>query len=129
MTATHTIVLRQSDYNRLFDMAATALEHASATGQALMEELEHARIVGDDELPDEVVAMGSQVEYRDDQTGERRTVQLVYPGEQDLEAGRISVFTPIGAALIGLAAGQSIGWQTRDGKHKSLTVLSVRQPD
>ena len=128
MTSQHTIILRQRDYDRLFDMAATALQHASDTGRVLMEELEHARVVGDADLPPGIVAMGSQVEYRDDVTGERRTVELVYPGEQDVEAGRISVFTPIGTALIGLAPGQSIGWQTRDGKDKSLTVLTVQHP-
>jgi regulator of nucleoside diphosphate kinase len=128
MPTDHTIVLRQRDYDRLFDIAASALD-ASATGRALMEELEHARVVPDGALPPGVVAMGSLVEYRDEQTGEHRTVQLVYPGDQDVEAGRISVFTPVGAALIGLAPGQSIGWATRDGKRKNLTVVRVGQSD
>jgi regulator of nucleoside diphosphate kinase len=32
----------------------------------------------------------------------------------------------VGAALIGLSAGQSIEWQTPTGGRRSLTVLSVR---
>jgi regulator of nucleoside diphosphate kinase len=127
MNTKHTIILRQRDYDRLFDMAATALDQAPAIGGILMDELDRAEIVDDDALPATVVAMGSHVQYRDDQTGERRTVQLVYPGEQDVAAGRISVLTPIGTALIGLAPGQSIGWRTRDDKQKSLTVVDVRQ--
>jgi regulator of nucleoside diphosphate kinase len=35
--------------------------------------------------------------------------------------------TPIGAALIGLAKGQSITWQTRAGRVQMLTVLTVDQ--
>lgn len=53
---------------------------------------------------------------------------LVYPGEADIAAGRVSVLTPIGTALIGLAEGQSIVWQTRTGVSKRLTVLKVEEP-
>jgi len=38
------------------------------------------------------------------------------------------VLTPVGAALIGLRTGQSITWQTRDGRRQVLTVLSVTPP-
>ncbi len=37
----------------------------------------------------------------------------------------MSVLTPIGAALIGLARGASIGWETREGVERRLTVLEV----
>jgi regulator of nucleoside diphosphate kinase len=69
--------------------------------------------------------MGSEAEFRDDATGQVRRVTLVYPQEADLEAGKISVLTPIGAALIGLSAGQSIEWHTLRGERRSLTVLRV----
>jgi regulator of nucleoside diphosphate kinase len=49
----------------------------------------------------------------------------VLPPEADISAGRISVLTPIGAALIGLSPGQSIDWETRDGRVGRLTVESV----
>lgn len=72
--------------------------------------------------------MGCQVEFRDDTTGKVQTVTLVYPGEADIAQGKISVLTPIGAALIGLRAGHSISWETRSGDIKRLTVLTVREP-
>jgi regulator of nucleoside diphosphate kinase len=72
--------------------------------------------------------MESEVEFRDDVTGQVRTITLVYPKDADMNAGRISVLTPVGAALIGLSAGQSIEWQTPTGGRRSLTVLSVRPP-
>jgi regulator of nucleoside diphosphate kinase len=71
--------------------------------------------------------MGSTVEFRSD-TGQQRRVTLVYPGEADFAQGRISILTPIGAALIGLSPGQSIAWTSRDGRQHRLTVLSVAQP-
>jgi regulator of nucleoside diphosphate kinase len=55
-------------------------------------------------------------------------VQLVYPAEADIEAGRISILTPIGAGLIGLREGQSILWPDREGRERRLTVVRVTQP-
>ena len=45
--------------------------------------------------------------------GEERTVTLVFPGEADIAEGRISVLTPIGIALIGLAASVLMLWSGR----------------
>jgi regulator of nucleoside diphosphate kinase len=71
--------------------------------------------------------MGCEVAFRDETTGKVQTVTLVYPGEADIAQGKVSVLTPIGTALIGLAAGQSITWETRTGGVRRLTVLKVRQ--
>ena len=68
--------------------------------------------------------MGSTLHFTTD-AGEERTVTLVFPGEADIAEGRISVLTPIGIALIGLAAGQSMDWTARDGRIHRLTVDSV----
>jgi regulator of nucleoside diphosphate kinase len=72
--------------------------------------------------------MGSEVVYRDDMTSRVQTVTLVYPSEADIAKGRVSVLTPIGTALIGLAAGKSTNWKTRTGATKRLTVLQIREP-
>ena len=74
--------------------------------------------------PPDVVRMGSTVTFKQDD-GHVRTLKLVYPAEESLDAHRISVMTPVGAALIGLAVGQSISWTARDGKHHRLTVTKV----
>ena len=71
--------------------------------------------------------MGSIVEFRSD-TGQQRRVALVFPGDADFAQGRISILTPIGAALIGVSPGQSIAWTARDGRRHRLTVLTVEQP-
>jgi len=75
--------------------------------------------------PKEIICMGSDVLYRDDLTREVRRVSLVFPGEADISQNKISVLTPVGTALIGLRAGQSITWPTRSGEMKRLTVLKV----
>jgi len=69
--------------------------------------------------------MDSEVEFRDETTGQVRRVTLVYPNEADVAVGRISVLTPIGAALIGLSVSQTMEWETPGGERRSLTILSV----
>jgi regulator of nucleoside diphosphate kinase len=122
------ITITRPDYLRLLDLAWAARAQSPAVGEFLLEEVERARIVEPKDMPSKVVTMGALVGFRDDTTGAERTVSLVYPGEQDIELGRISVLTPVGAALIGLSEGQSITWRTPTGEERSLTVLSVVQP-
>ena len=75
-----------------------------------------------------LVVMGAQVLYRDDQSDRTRWVTLVYPPDADVSEGKVSVLTPIGAALIGLSVSQSIAFETPSGDRRSLTVLAVRNP-
>jgi regulator of nucleoside diphosphate kinase len=121
------ITLSAGDYERLSLLARAAAARMPDVASVLAEELERAQVVADGR-PDETVCMGSEVEFRDDSTGKVQTVTLVYPGEADIAQRRISVLTPIGAALIGLSAGDSITWETRTGEPRRLTVLAVREP-
>ena len=71
--------------------------------------------------------MGSTLTFKPD-TGEAKTVTLVFPGDADISEGKVSILTPVGTALIGLSAGQSIQWTARDGHRHELSVLAVSQP-
>jgi regulator of nucleoside diphosphate kinase len=122
------IVVSEADYERLTNLAAAIEERAPEVAGVLQAEMDRARVVPADSFPADVVQMGSTVEFRSD-SGEERRVTLVYPGEADLAQGRISILTPIGAALIGLSPGQSITWAARDGRRRHLTVLRVARPD
>jgi len=122
------IVVSEADYQRLTNLAAAIEERAPDVAGVLQAEMDRARVVPAASFPADVVQMGSTVEFRSD-TGQERRVTLVYPGEADLAQGKISILTPIGAALIGLSPGQSIAWAARDGRRRHLTVLRVAQPD
>lgn len=121
------IVMCRSDHERLSRLAESAAGRNAEVAEQLFAELDRARVVADQRLGAEVVRMGSTLHFATD-AGEERTVTLVYPGEADIAEGKISVLTPIGAALIGLSAGQSIDWASRDGRRHLLTVESVEGP-
>lgn len=122
------IVLGLADHRTLLDLAmAGGSRSAGDDADGLLSELERARVVDDDALPADTVRMGSTVRYRTNGGAEREVV-LVYPKDADIGAGRISVLTPVGTALLGLRPQQSITWATRDGRKQVLTVLTVTPP-
>jgi hypothetical protein len=49
------------------------------------------------------------------------------PGDADISQAKISILTPIGAALIGLSVEDSITWETRTGEIRQLTVLKISE--
>ena len=121
------IIVSETDAQRLSALAIQKEATAPEAAGLLLDELERAQVRPDHRVPADVVGMNSTVEFVDEAHGQSRTVQLVYPAEADISAGRISVLTPIGAGLIGLAAGQSILWPDRDGNKRALKVLRVER--
>jgi regulator of nucleoside diphosphate kinase len=125
------ITLTAADHERLSGLAHAAMNTMPDVASCLAGELDRAHVLPQGRPADHVVCMGSEVEFRDETTGNVQKVTLVYPNTADIALGRVSVLTPIGTALIGLAAGQSITWATRTGEVRRLKVLEVRmnEPD
>jgi regulator of nucleoside diphosphate kinase len=96
--------------------------------EELLDEIDRATICARENIPSDVVTMGSDVTFIDANSGSERTVRLVYPGDANIAEGRISILTPIGAGLIGLSVGQSINWPDRGGAEHRLTIIAVQQP-
>lgn len=120
-----TIIVCQSDYNKLTRLAEAHAARNPDVAEELLAELDRADIVQDsDIIGTSVVRMGSTLHYTTD-LGEDRTVTLVFPGEADIAAGKVSILTPIGASLIGLSTGQSIDWIARDGRVHRLSLQNV----
>lgn len=113
--------------DRLSDLAVQFEERAPEVSAMLLEEIGRATLHRRDAINPKIVTMNATVEFIDDASGADRTVQLVYPAQADIAAGRISIMTPVGAGLIGLREGQSIIWPDRDGHQRKLTILKVMQ--
>ncbi|MDQ6438031.1 nucleoside diphosphate kinase regulator [Mesorhizobium sp. LHD-90] len=118
------IRMARSDHERLSRLAESYSTRNPEVADQLLAELDRARVVDDKRVAGDVVRMGSRLRFTTD-AGEDRTVTLVFPGEADIAEGKVSILTPIGAALIGLSSGQSIDWTARDGRVHRLTVESV----
>jgi regulator of nucleoside diphosphate kinase len=123
-----TITLLPADRERLERLAYASMDRIPQTAEYLAREIERARVLDAGENAEDFVRMESAVTFRDDSTGQERRITLVYPDRADIAAGRVSVMTPLGAALSGLSKGQKIAWQAPAGDWRSLTVLAVEAP-
>lgn len=103
------IALTASDYPRLEQLARIAAEKGDMDAIFLMGEISRAEI-----LPDEsndarsLVTVGSWVTYWINWGFPPRTVQLVWPEERSPTPLRIPVLSSLGAALLGLRAGDEM---------------------
>ena len=77
--------------------------------------LEHARVIDPEALPKDRVCLLSKVEFTNIATDTRMRFEIVSPHEMNLEAGKISLKSPIGAALIGKKVGEIAEAQTPSG--------------
>jgi regulator of nucleoside diphosphate kinase len=110
------LILSDQDYARLSMLANDDL---------LRDELGRAVVVSADQVPEDVVRMHSRVIYLDKSNDLTREVELCFPDEADLKLGKISVFSPVGSALLGLKVGQEIDWPFPNGESRRLQVMDV----
>lgn len=119
------ITLTRPDVKRL----TALLDHErGGTRDFLVERLEEEvqrAVVVEPNAAGGAVTLGSEVEYENMESGQRRVVRLVLPEDADPAHARLSVLTPLGCSLIGLRPGDTFTWDA--GTHRwRLRVLSVR---
>jgi regulator of nucleoside diphosphate kinase len=119
------ITITTVDLERLNLLANGNMTRVPYAAELLAREIDRANIVPPQQALHGLVRMGSRVTYRDDTSGAVREVEVVFPHEADIDQGRVSVLTPVGAALIGLSVGQTIAFETPNHEKRSLTVMRV----
>lgn len=91
----------------------------------LTEELKSAIVYSEDEMPKDVIRFNSMVTITAG-NGWSKTFQLVIPSLGDFKNSKISILTPMGAAVMGYAKGDDIIWEFRNGE-QTLQVSNVEQ--
>jgi regulator of nucleoside diphosphate kinase len=112
------IILSSLDYERIYNSINKAEESKSISeqeAQSLAGELEKAKIVEPQKMPDDIVTMNSKVKITFVKTGKQMELQIVYPQDADINQNLISIFSPIAAALIGYKVGDTIEWIVPSG--------------
>lgn len=127
-----TIHITHQDMERLRALIAPSGTRGGAAGgddrdrpylAVLTAELTRAVVVGQEEIPPDVVTMNSRIRLRD---GHRTWIMtLVFPEKADPEEGCISVLAPLGAAILGCRVGQSVRFRVPGGEERSCDILSV----
>lgn len=124
------IIVSVHDAERLEAIVDLLPASAADCKNALLEELGRADIVESSLMPARVVTMNSMVRFEITPPREEFCMTLVYPHEISSGESQISVLTPIGTALLGMAEGNQIDWPRRDGQTVSVRIIKViAQPD
>ena len=102
---------------------------AQEANEALTDKLYEATIVEARALPPGTVRLHSSVTYEEHPSGTRRHVTLVNPRQADACRGRISVFSPIGRALLGQRRNRVVEVALPAGRRIKLHVIEATAPD
>ncbi|MGE8397822.1 MAG: nucleoside diphosphate kinase regulator [Comamonas sp.] len=100
-------------------------------GRAALEaELDRADVLDPADMPADVVTMNSSVRFTLQETGVTQTLTLVYPKEVDGSTDKVSVFAPVGTALLGLRVGDTLQLPSPTGKTVTVRVDAITyQPE
>jgi regulator of nucleoside diphosphate kinase len=121
------IHLLASESDLVADLALRLEHQQPAVAAMLLGEIDRAELYEPDTLPQDAVRLGSDVDFVDENTSQLRKVRLVLPALANIAEGRISILTPMGAALYGLRTGDSINWPDLDGKSRKIRIVRVLQ--
>jgi regulator of nucleoside diphosphate kinase len=123
------IYITKQDQQKLAELMSSIPHDRRGDLAMLIEELDRAIIVEPQDIPKDVVTMNSRIEVEDTDSGELMTLSLVYPDDLDLAERKISIFSPIGTAIIGYKVGDVIEWPVPSGTRK-LRIRSIQyQPE
>ena len=115
------------------DITENAEYEAAKEKQALIEgrindlcqKIGHSEIIECSTNDHDRVVFGATVIIEDLETGENVTYRLVGPYEADIQAGTLSVSSPLGKALIGREEGEHIRVQAPRGQ-REFEILEIR---
>ena len=115
-------LVRESQKGDIADIQITEIDKARLQNLLTLEagpstvdlehELERAIVVEPQQVAENVVTMNSRALLRLDD--EEMEVALVYPQDADNSAGKLSVFSNIGTAILGYKEGDAIDWRVPD---------------
>ena len=110
--------------NAEYDAAKDAQAHCEARIAELEAKLARVRIIENENIPSDKVFIGAMVTLVDLETNEEMKYTLVSPEEASYEEGKISIFSPVGKALMGHKEGEEISIQVPAGilKYKILKI-------
>jgi len=129
ITTRPAITVSERDLERLEAVLASLPDDQPGV-DALREELDRAQIMDSEAMPPSVVTMNSRIRFVVEPAGKEMEMTLVYPRDFSGRPDQLSVTTPAGIAVLGLAVGQQIEWLAPNGQTVRARILEVTyQPE
>lgn len=124
------IYITEIDKERLMKLIDTNLHSGKMQDKSLQnleDEMNKATIVNPRQISQNIITMNSRVLLCIDE--EEMEISLVYPSEADWSAKKVSIFSPIGTAILGYAEGDIIEWKVPSGITKIYIKKILYQPE
>jgi regulator of nucleoside diphosphate kinase len=124
------VLLCEEDFRLLKQLVGISLVNDNEE-MTLAYELSRAIVVKDNALPPDTVRLNSNVRVQDMASKKNTDLTIVMPPHADIKQKKISILTPMAAALIGFRKGDEIEWKMPSGmkKYKILEVTSPVQAE
>lgn len=126
------IYITENDLRKLRGLVTSSRETLKQDEKCLRSlegELNRAKVVKSQDIPSDVITMNSEVHLKDIKTKEEMTYRLVFPHQADADKGYVSIFAPIGTALLGYKVGDIIEWNVPAGIAKLEVRKIIYQPE
>lgn len=119
------ILITSENMERVENLLNSVNEETCPGLKHLEEELDRAIVVEPKSIPPTVVTMNSTIRFALEPSGDEFCMTLVYPGDEDSANHKISVFAPVGSALLGISEGDKIEWPSPGGGKLYVHVQKV----
>lgn len=116
------VIITEEDYQLLKQYMTSVQENGNE--MSLSSELQRAIIVSKDALPVHTVRINSKVSVLDLDTDKVLDFSIVMPAHADIRQNKVSILTPMGAALIGFRKAEEVHWKVPAGL-KRFRILDV----
>jgi regulator of nucleoside diphosphate kinase len=127
---TKTIWITERDKKRLIDLVKDIRELERTGGlPQLQAQLDQARVVAPNEIPEDVVTMNCFVRLLDTGTREETECWLRFSPDSRTASRVVPILSELGIALLGNKEGDIIEWSDQSGKRRSKILEIIFQPE
>ena len=116
------VIITEEDYQQLKGY----INHDVGNDEemTLSAELKRAVIISKEAFPPHAIRLNSKVLVQDLDTDIGIEFTIVMPAHADMQKNKVSILTPMGAALIGFRKGEEVRWKVSAG-FKRFRILEV----
>jgi regulator of nucleoside diphosphate kinase len=132
IVTTHPLFLTEADHQRLSALLQAARRNKLEDPvhlDSLAQELEAATIVPASDIPADVITLHTRMKLEFPDASRTTSCQIVLPTELNLSAGRVSVLSPLGTALIGRRVGDDVEYAVRGIQRTARIAGILYQPE
>jgi regulator of nucleoside diphosphate kinase len=120
-----------NDYQRLtglIEFASLKIKMPEIVN-SLSNKFKAARMLPQERISRSVITMNSRVLLKEMSNGREAEITITYPQDADTRDRKVSVFSPIGVALLGRQVGDVVSWKIPNGLGQFQIIKVTYQPE